>query len=72
MLWNWIKRVFSAPTEAKEVLYCKKDGAKLVVTKTVLEYSPYTGLPSAWKVVKTCPVCNTEYSSDTGTDITHG
>jgi hypothetical protein len=66
---NWIKRIFlfAGPTPApvQEVLYCKKDGTLLTVTKQVLEFSPYTGLPSIFRTVKTCPVCGTEIESTT-------
>lgn len=64
---NWLKRLFSSAPECppqKEVRYCKRDGSLLTVTKDVLEYSPYTGQPASFKVVKTCPVCGTVIDSE--------
>jgi hypothetical protein len=66
-MFTWIKNLFSkkAPVVTPEVLYCKNDGEKLVVTQTVIDYSPYTGKPATYKIKKTCPVCDAEPETST-------
>jgi len=62
-MWEWLKKRFGSKTPvvepAKEVLYCREDGELLVVAKEVLDYNPYTGLPSSFWTKKTCPKCGT-------------
>jgi hypothetical protein len=59
----WLKKLFGvkdAPVVTPEVLFCKNDGSKLDIEKVVVEYSPYTGEPSTYKVKKSCPICDAE------------
>lgn len=60
---KWLSKLFSKPTPApvREIKYCKHDGKELTVTKKVVEYDQYTGLPSVFTIQRECPVCHTQF-----------